>query len=260
MPTPKPPLLKTVRPLTPSEEQPFKEELAQSRDGLQKIVNEGRRTRTGLQLKARERYIDFLQKLGELSFTFGGALIPLIVVTGSRKDIKTPALVLLGAALYLTNGVLAFWLTKTMIELDGDDAPHVGLDEEIAVFPLIYAKNKLLLEPNNVEHLNDHAQAEWALTNEPEERAKQKRPSVWTDVLLFNFVVASVLVAGTFWPYGRPWYWLTFGLTVVTMVVLIGLDYKRALGNRKRLVVKRQKLAKIRAGFSEWRSMKFFGK
>jgi hypothetical protein len=35
---------------------------------------------------------------------------------------------------------------------------------------------------------------------------KKKKPSVWTDLLLFNFVVATILVAGAIWPYPMLWY------------------------------------------------------
>lgn len=256
----KPPHLTKLKSLTPEEEVSFKEGIGQERDAQQDNLNKARDMRTDLALKTRDRYIDFLQKLGELSLTFGAALIPLIIATNARKDIKTPTFALLGAAIYLINGVLGVWLTKIKIEQDADDIPFIGLDEEIMTYPLIYAKNKLILEPNNVEFANEHIDAEWNITNRPVAEAKKKRPSLWTDVLSFNFVVASMLIAGTLWPYKMLWYWLGFIVIVLIMVILIKLDYQHAITKQQDLKKKREKLAKIKSDFGEWRNSKMSGK
>jgi hypothetical protein len=255
----KPPHLTKLKALTSEGEVSFKEGLGNERDAQQANLDKAREMRTDLSLKTRDRYIDFLQKLGELSLTFGAAMIPLIIATNARKDIKTPTFALLGAAMYLMNGVLGIWLTKMKIEQDADDTPFIGLNEEIMTYPLIYAKNKLILEPNSVDFANEHIDAEWNITNQPVMEARKKRPSLWTDVLSFNFVVASILIAGTLWPYKMLWYWLGFVAVILVMLLLIKLDYKHAVTKQQELEEKRKKLAGIKSEFGEWRNNKMAG-
>jgi hypothetical protein len=243
--------------MTNEEEKEIKQAITKDRNYLQAHMADTRRLRMELRLQGRVRYTDFLQKIGELSLVFGAAIVPLILVTNANENIKYPLFVFTGAALYLVNGILALWATKEKIEQDGNDSPHVGLDEEIHTYPIINAKNKLLLELDNQDHLTEHQKAENDLLSWAQTIETRKSPLIfWVEILLLNFVTATTLVAGTVWPYSLKSYWIAFGAIIIFLVALVIIGYKRALKTQSELEAKHKKLAKIKGDYSKWREEK----
>ena len=242
-----------LRSLTAEERQSFLKGVTGERDNLQTILENARRLRMDLRFKSRVKYMDFLQKLGELSFTFGSAMVPLIIVTDAHKSLRYPGLVIAGAVVYLLNGMISFWQVKRNVEQDGEDSPFVGLDEEINTYPIIYAKDKLLLEPDNVDHYNEHINAQRAFFafNRSVDKSEGK-PTFWLDVMLFNFIAASLLVGGTIWPYPIWLYWEAMALSGILLISLFWVGYRRALKVQAKLRQKRETLRTIKENYTRW--------
>ncbi len=239
--------------MTEAEKENALKGLSHTRDNLQKIMSEARNKRAELSLSNREKYNDYLQRLGEVSFIIGAAIVPLVIVSHAKIEIDHIAYVLVGVCFYLINGFLALWITKDRIEQDADDAPHIGLDEEIATYPIINAINKLLYELEDKEIQKEY----WSATNVDLLKAtnsveRKARISFWLDILLVNFVVASLLVVRAAWPYGDLIYWLTFAAILLSLLSLALKSYKRAIINQGLLHQKRMQLQSIRAKYEEW--------
>lgn len=237
-----------------AEKKEVSEGLTDARNNLQAGMSKARDMRVDLQLANIDKHREFLQKVGELSFTFGAAIIPLIIVTNANKNIKSIVYVFVGVALYLLNGLLAFWKSKAIMERNADDAPYVGLDEEIHTYPVIHAHNKLLFDLENKEYQEEYRQAslatlEWAPTALP---TKKPKVSVWLDVLLIDFVVASLLIVRAVWPYSNLLYWIVFAAVVVFMAALTVVSYVKSWQSQVLLQAKREKLAEIKAEYQRW--------
>jgi len=227
--------------------------LTKQRDNLLKIMDDARAKRTELRLSNRERYNDFLQKIGDVSFILGAAIVPLIIVSHASHNIQHINYVLLGAVLYLLTGTLALWLKKKMIEQDADDAPFIGLEEEINAYPVIYALNKLLMDIENKKYIEEYKDVtnikSWNAEGGTEPKAKI---SFWLDGLILSFVIASLLVVRAAWSHSNVVYWLIFSVIVLVLVGVGIIGYIRALNNQYKLQLKRGKLQSIRAEWQKW--------
>jgi hypothetical protein len=236
--------------MKPDEEKEIKEGLAASRDQLQGIMADARRERADIRLSNRDKFRAFQQKLGELSFTFGAAIVPLVIVTHATKDIKHLTYVLIGVALYLLNGLVAMWRTKSLLEQDADDAPHIGLDEEIMTYPVINALNKLLYDLSNEDYQQEYVNAQQQIPRAiPSEKSKANFTG---DMLLLTFIAASLLVIRPVWPYTSWAYWVVFAVVIVFVAALAALSYVRTRENRLKLKAKRDKLNEIKTGYQQW--------
>lgn len=240
--------------MTSDEEKEVKQGLAEKRDELQRTMSEARGQRSALQLGNIEKYKDFLQKLGELSLTFGAAIIPLIIVTSTDKQINYLGFVIAGVALYLLNGLFALWRLKEVFERNAGDAPHVGLEEEIHTYPVIHAHNKLLWDLDDKAYQAEYFKASSDLLAWAPVALKNEKPkiSIWLDVLIVNFVIASMLVVRAAWPYPAFIYWILFIVVLVLMIVLVAVGYAKAWKNEILLQTKREKLAEIKAEYQLW--------
>lgn len=240
--------------MTEAEKKEVLQGLTDKRDDLQAMMHEARGMRVGLQLGNIDKHRDFLQKIGELSFTFGAAIIPLVIVTNANKKIKFIAYVFIGVAVYLLNGLLALWKSKQIMERNADDAPYVGLDEEINTYPVINAHNKLLFDLENETYLEEFRQTstqflEWAPTALA---TKKPKVSVWLDLLLINFVLASLFIVRAVWSYSALLYWGIFAAILVFMIALTVISYIKSWQSQVLLQTKREKLATIKADYQQW--------
>lgn len=228
--------------------------LTASRDELQNTLAEARQLRMELRLSNRDKFREFQQKLGELSFVFGAAIIPLVVVSQKDGHINHLSYLLAGVAVYLIVGFIALWRTKTMLEQDADDSPHVGLSEEIATYPLINALNKLLHDVHSEEYQKEYFQIkDVAIDGLTEsEDGYKTRTNFTADILLSLFVLASLLVVRTVWPYDEWIYWEVFLVTIGAVLLLTLFSYQRTLKNQKLLSGKRRELASIRKKYQDW--------
>ncbi len=241
------------------EEKEVKTGLAAKRDELQKTMSQARHQKANLQLANIDKYRDFLQKLGELSFVFGAAIVPLIIVSNPDKVNHLEFVV--GAGLYLLNGLLALWRSKQILERNADDAPYIGLDEEIHTYPVINAHNKLLLEHENKNYQKEYVKASldflnWATNDTPQ---SQPRISLWLDALLINFVIASLFIVRAAWPYSSKLYWAVFAVIAICMVTLTIVSYIKSWQSQKRLIAKRKDLADIKFEYQKWHNKTILG-
>jgi hypothetical protein len=240
--------------MTSDEEKEIKEGLTSTRDNLQSVLGEARKLRSEIRISNRDRFREFQQKIGELSFAFGAAIVPLVIVTHANESIKDVTYVLVGVTLYLLNGLTAMWRTKTILEQDADDAPHIGLEEEITTYPVIYGLNKLLFDLDNTDYQQEYLEAQQAVPRTtPTESGKVKVKANFTgDGLLLVFVVASLLVTRPVWPYKSWIYWLVFAAVILFVLILAGLSYLRTWKNQINLNQKREKLAGIKSEYEKW--------
>lgn len=242
------------------EEKEVKAGLAAKRDELQKTMSQARHQRATLQLANIDRYRDFLQKLGELSFVFGAAIVPLIIVSNPDK-VNHLGFVVAGVGLYLLNGLLALWRSKQILERNADDAPYIGLEEEIHTYPVINAHNKLLLEHTNKDYQKEYVKASTDFLNWATNDAPQSQPkiSLWLDALLINFVIASLFIVRAAWTYSSKLYWTVFAIIAVSMVVLTIISYIKSWQSQKQLKTKRKNLADIKRKYQEWHNKTILG-
>ncbi len=174
------------------------EKLKPERDKLQSQLDEIRDLRMNISLTNRDKRREFLMKIGELSLLVGAAITPVIIVADSTVSFQEFAVI--GVGLYLLNGILALWRCKTLLYQDAEDAPQVGLDQEIMLEPVIHAYNKLLFDPSSKAYQDEYVAASKSLLDESQEIQNQKqkaRLDFWADMVLYGFVLATLFVART---------------------------------------------------------------
>jgi uncharacterized membrane protein YqjE len=240
--------------MTDEQKREIAQSLTEQRDNLQQTASEARKMRAELRLKNRDKQIDFLQKLGELSFAFGGAIVPVIIISHTTDTVSHLPYVLVGVAIYILNGVVALWQVKARIEQDADDTPFVGLDEEILAYPVANALNKVISDLGNDDYKKEYWEAVNKVTNQEASVDKTFKPkaSFWLDIAILDFVVASLFVIRAVWQYGDVWYWLLFAVSVLLIIALIVVSYIRTIKNQFSLQMKREELQKIRNDYQTW--------
>jgi len=234
--------------------------LAQERDKTQAKLEEIRALRMQLNLKNRDDRRDLLMKLGELSFIVGAAVTPILIVSDSNISHKSFAV--LGVAIYLTSGLLAMWRCKTLLYQDAEDSPKVGLDEEIQLQPIVHSYNKLISNPSSAEYAQEYKnaseQAIRSLTTSSDGTAKSRiDPTI--DLVLYGFILATLLILRTQWPFNDVSYWISLALFGVIAIVLSLRGYYEAKLVRQSLEHKRSKVAEIRNNYQEWHDKEMFG-
>lgn len=238
------------------------ESLVNQRDNLQAQMADARHKRADMLLENREKYRGFTQKVGELSFLIGAALAPVIIVSGSDK-ISHLGFVLVGLGLYLLVGFLAMWSVKTGLEKDLDDTPFVGLKEEIHTYPIINALNKLFYDIDDEKLKVDYRKSISDFSNWNEELSKgspKPKVSIWLDVLLTGFVLASLLVARAVWTFGDISFWIVFVSAFLAMFILTAIGYVRSWQNQVNLINDQKELARIKGDYQRWFSENVLGK
>ena len=76
-------------------------------------------------------------KIGELYLLVGAAIAPVIIVIDDKLQFCEFAMI--GAGLYMLNGILALWRCKTLLYQDAEDGPQIGITEETLLQPVIHA-------------------------------------------------------------------------------------------------------------------------
>lgn len=241
--------------MTSDEKKEVLQGLTEQRDNLQQTMNEAHHTKAKLMLQNREKQAEFLQKLGELSFTFGAAIVPIIIISHSSNKVTHLPYVLVGVAIYILNGLVALWQLKAKLEKDADDTPFVGLDEQIMAYPVINSLNKLLLDVDNEDYQKEYWQAaNNATKSDATDSTASTKPKAnfLLDLVILDFVIASLFVIRAVWSYGTAWYWVAFSLTILFIIALTTLSYIRTIKNQFKLQTKKATLQKIRAGYQDW--------
>ncbi len=238
--------------MTEDEKEKIQEGLQARRNELQRNLAEARKQRAELQLKDIDEYRFFLQKVGQLSLLLGAAIIPLVIVNNSKVTFLD--FVLLGTTLYLTIGILAFWRSKGIFEKNADYSPYIGLEEEIKIYPIVYAHNKLLSDIENKTYLEEFRSTSTALLAWNSTQAQENNPkvSIWLDLLLLGFAIASLLIVRPLWPYGDIAYWIAFLIVILGITIFISIGYMRSWKNQVILIEKQKELGKIKSEYQKW--------
>ena len=232
------------------------EGLRDSQNELQKELSDARNMRVNLQLGNIDKYQKFVQKIGELSFAVGAAIVPVVIVRGSDK-VSNLCFVLVGVGLYMLNGILSLWHAKNVLETNVNDTPFIGLDEEIYTYPVIYAISKLLLDYNNKDYQEEYKKMCLSCIKKNQEQEnceKTKRSKIdsWIDVLLADFAIASLLVAKAVWIFGNLIYWITFTAIILLIILLGTVSYIKTWQNQVNLKLKQEKLVDIKSVYQNW--------
>ncbi len=229
------------------------EKLAPERDKLQAQLNKIRELRMNLGLSNRDKRREYLMKIGELSFIVGAAITPAVIVSGNKISFLSFAL--LGAGLYLLNGLFALWRCKTLLYQDAEDVPEVGLDQEIMLEPVAHSYNKILYSPSTKEYQDEYLTASKELLDQNSESQKQIwRASIdfWADLVLFGFMFATIIIARTIWPFTELNYWIVLTTFVVLAAFTLTFGYYKTREHRLKLEYKHEKLAENRLRYQDW--------
>lgn len=236
--------------------------ISQERDGLQSQLDEIRELRMKLGLKSRDDRRAYLTKLGELSLLVGAAIIPVVVVA-KNTNIPFKGFAIVGVFIYLLNGLLAFWRVKTLIYQDAEDSPQVGIDVEIQLQPLIHGYNKLIHDPSSEQYIEEYRAANLEFTKNltPESSDKNiSRIDPSADLVLYGFILATLLVVRVQWPFSNLLYWISMAMFGVGVIILLIIGYYKAKLARKDLENKRKLIAKSRDEYQKWQDREVLGK
>ena len=238
-----------------------KEHFSESISRLQLISHSVDETKMNLLLQNRESQRRFLQKVGDLSFVFGAAIVPVIVASKSKEEIDSFWLVLVGVGLYLINGFIALWKNKSLIEQDANDIPYVGITEEIKIRPVINSLRKLVFNSENVSYRNEYISASLNATALTEESlGKKEKINFWPDIVTINFVIASVFIVKAVWSFNDWIYWIIFAGALIFMLSLTAISYVRSRESQIRLAQKKKELQKIDKEYKDWHNQNVLGK
>lgn len=235
------------------EDKEIKAGLTEVRNNLQGILADGRKTRAEIRIDNQKSHKDFLQKIGDLSFAFGAAVIPVLIATHAKFNVNHIAFIFVGVFIYLLNGMLALFRIKSLLERDANDAPYIALEEEIQTYPVINALNKLLYELDNKEYQQEYITAQATVTEGDKGIPKtMSRIDFTSDLAVTLFVLASLFVIRSAWPFNIWIFWITFALVVSIVIIQAVVSYVRARESAIKLVAKREKLRGIRDSYQDW--------
>ncbi|MDR0463306.1 MAG: hypothetical protein LBG64_03750 [Pseudomonadales bacterium] len=224
------------------------DDLINQQTALYDALSKSMLTRKDLMIDSLKRHRGLIQKIGELSFVFGAAVTPIIIVNGT-DEINNLAFVLFGICLYLLNGILSIWHIKDMLEEDGKNAPLVGIDMEIIINQMINAVGKLISNPKNKTYYEEYKNANLNYIHYQKEIINRKKLkfaiSCWTDILLANFVVASLFVVKTLWIFDTLYYWAIFVAILLIMLAATINSFIKIADGWKILRNKQNKLSSL---------------
>lgn len=228
----------------------FVARLVHEQEGLSQSLNEMRKERKDLKVKNIEERRGFIMKMGELSFIFGGAVIPLL-----RDFANGPTSVYLFTAigLFILNGLVALWKSKTILEQDAGDINCLGLEEEAEVESYKLVLQKLINFPEEEAYVREWLTARESLVGSftnPEQ--KQGPISFLLDGFVAIFVFGSALLTRVIWPFQQDAFLWSLAALAVLMGFLIVCSYFFARESRLMLTAKSERLKKVNAERAEW--------
>lgn len=221
-------------------------------DSIKKTLGEARDFHFQNLDEKHKQFLNFKIKLGELSLIVGAAIGPVIIASG--KEILQPVYVFSAIILYLTNGIFAIWKAKDIVEKQLDAYSPSNLHKlESDVYPMEFAIDKLRFDPENREYIDEFFKSREKFVEENTElEIPKKNVDVSLDILSFNFVLASLLLIKTIWPFGSNFYWLFFAVIILIMLMLIIRSYiqakKRAIQNE----LNTKRLNEVKRAHVEW--------
>jgi len=212
-------------------EKEFLDYLSKEADSLNKTVNEARDFHYRQLSNCQQQHLNFLSKLGELSLLVGAAIGPVIIV--SKTEISEPVYVFLALLIYLANGIFAIFKAKDITEKQVDAfAPGMLHKVESDVCPMQFSINKLITDPNNQEYAQEYIKEKMTFVDKNAEAELPKKYIDFSlDIVVFSFVIASLLLTRVIWPFNTNLY-LVFVSAVILFV--LGLLVKSFIEARER--------------------------
>ena len=207
----------------------------------------------------QQQFLDFVIKLGELSLLIGAAISPIIIV--SSKQISQPVYAFLAVFIYLLNGIWIICKAKDMVEKQLDAyAPGMFHKLALDIYPMQFSTNKLISDPDNREYVQDYLDKKLSfLENNAGEEMPKRNVDFSLDIFTSNFVLASLLLARTVWPFRTiGYYWLAFSIVAMFVLVLIIYSYRQAKDRAKKNESNTQKLNELKRNHVEWQKQNIF--
>lgn len=234
-----------------------KEKINQIRKELSKELNE----RNELISKARNfhydkritfsrDYVSYLIKLGELSFLIGAAITPIIIA--SWDEIPNPKFILYAIIIYLFNGIIAIWNAKSIIETQLDSfAPGNFHILEKNIYPLQFLANKILVDSSK-ENINKYFELKRDfIVNNAEEKVSSSI-NMLLDIVVFLFVLASLLTVRVIWTFSFVSYWHFFGISLFAILLLIVFGTIKTKLKAKRNAQDTIELNEMKKDYAKW--------
>jgi len=221
-------------------------------------LNEARTFHYQQLITKQQQFLSFVIKLGELSLLIGAAIGPVIIV--SSKQISQPAYVFIAMLIYLVNGIWTIWKAKDIVEKQLDAfAPGMFHKLELDIYPMQFSANKLIFNPNNQDYIQEYLKNKLSfLENNAEEKVPKRNVDISLDIFTLNFVIASLLLVRTVWPFGTIVYWASFSIVVVFILGLIILGYIQAKERAIKNEYNTRELNKLKRGHVEWQKQNIF--
>ena len=221
-----------------------------TRDAYQTLVRDADRLRQERWTKSLNKYRNLFQRTGELSLAFGAGISPLLLVT--HRDFAHLHFVLFGAMLYLINGFLAIWISKTRIEAEGREAQLTSLQERPLLLSVINSCEKLIRVPDSEEYKNEYQQNYMALRSFTPSTPKRSHVVLDVDLVLGLFILGSLFVARAVFPFGAIWYWSLILAAVLAITLQAFVTYRRVRDNMQDTAAAQSKFEQIRDDFRRW--------
>jgi len=204
-----------------------------------------------------KQFLNFNIKLGELSLIVGAAIGPVIIA--SNKSVAEPIFVFIAIILFLANGIFSIWRAKDYVEKQLDAfSPSIFHKLESDIYPMVFAIDKLRFEPKNQEFIDEFSSSRGKFLEANTEAEIPKNNIDFTlDISVLIFVLASVFLIKTVWPFSNIIYWVFF---VSIILFVIGLIIKSYIQARERAIqnaYNTKKLNELKRAHIEWQKRRF---
>lgn len=229
------------------------------RDNLQGVLQEVRKERVERSLETRKELRQHSVRFAELVFGLGTALVPLFFIADKLKDIELP--VFISSGLFILSGLLGFFREKIELEGDSSTTPDIGLDSEIAVYPMVNALNKLIDDPENEGYHSEYFESTKDFLDKyagPEEDID--KVDFRLDIQYGLALTGILLIFKAVWPFLNLYFWLLSLAVFVVFGVSVYLSYKSVKARQAIRREKREKLFEIRKSFMDWLEKEFPGR
>jgi len=204
-----------------------------------------------------KQFLGFNIKLGELSLIVGAAIGPVIIA--ASEEVSQPVYVFLAIILYLANGIFSIWKAKDSVEKQLDAySPSILHKLESDIYPLVFAIDKLRFDPKNQEYIDEFSyQRAKYLEDNTEIEIPKKNINFTLDINVLIFVLASVFLIRTVWPFGTIIYWVFFTFIILFVFGLIVKSYIQAKERSVQNACNTKKLNELKRTHIEWQKRKF---
>lgn len=224
--------------------------LEEERKGISESLYELRKERKDLFLDAIKRQRSFILKIGELSFIFGGAVIPLLK---EFADTPTGPYLFVAIGIFILNGLVSLWRSKSLLEADSNDIAGMGMESEAEAEIYKHKIQKLIHDPTNTTYQQDYLAARDSIINHLSTPQKtDEHISFLLDGFVAAFVIGSTLLARVIWPFSQNLFLIVLAFIIVCIIFLMLVSYFSAKERRTKLEIKKERLNIVNKERASW--------